>query len=115
MGILSLSISFVVIALILIIFYVLIRKNENNVRYAITIVYPKDNVIPRHEVQSALLTMFGWGFIVLILTFALGLLLIHLVASVSLLLLHIILILPIILIALMFRARMNHLDKKYHK
>ena len=114
MGILSLSISFVVIALILIIFALVVSRNENNVRYVVSIVYPKDHRIPRQQVQKELMKLFTRGIVILLLTFIIGLLIVHFFASI-ILLAHIILIVPVLICALAFRHRMNHLDREYQK
>jgi len=111
MGILSLSISFVVIAVILCFFILLIRKNENNVKYAVSIVYPEDDVVPKQIVQAELLKMLTGGLVILVVTFILGLIFIHFQGNV--LIAHILLIIPILIYALIFRRKMNYLDKKY--
>ena len=114
MGILSLSISFVVIALILICFAVVVGRNENNVHYVVSIVYPKDHVIPKERIQAELMKLFTRGIVVLVLTFILALILLHFFTSLVLWL-HILLIVPVLIFAIMFRHKMDTLDHKYGK
>lgn len=114
MQILGLAISFIVIALILGIFRIVIKKDEKNVRYAVSIVYPKDVNIPRKIVQGELIKMLSNGLMILVVTFILELIVFQAwtfpeVALVA----HVILIVPIIIHALIFRRKMNRLDREY--
>jgi len=116
MQILGLTISFIVIFIILAVFLLLIRKDEKNVRYAVSIVYPKDIDIPNSIIQKEMVTMLVRGLIILAVTFVLELIVFHFwtfpeVALVA----HIILIVPIVINALIFRRKMNRLDREYVK
>ena len=110
MQILGLAISFIGISIILGVFLILIRKDENNVRFAVSIVYPKDIDIPKNIIQKELVRMLVCGLVILAVTFVLELIVFHFwtfpeVALVA----HIILIVPIIINALIFRRKMNRL------
>lgn len=114
MGYLSLSISFVVILLILLISNIVINKNKKNVKYLISIIYQKDHMVPDEVILSELNKMFKAGYIFFVIVFAIGLIVLQVNHSkATLIILHILLILPILINALLFRDRMNKLDKKY--
>jgi len=114
MGYLSLTISFIVILIILIIFHIPIKRDAKNVKLVVTLVYPKDSNIPNNIIQNNLIQMFNRGFVLLIITYLIGLLLIYLFNErLIIVLTHIILVIPILVNALFFREKMNELDKKY--
>ena len=111
MGYLGLSISFVVILVIVGVCAALVRKDENNVKYLVSIVYPKDHVIPKEIIQTALNQMLNRGLVILVLSFLVGLAFIAFTGNA--LIPHFILIIPIIINALLFRAKMDQLGKTY--
>ena len=114
MQVLGLAISFIGISIILSVFLILIRKDENNVRYAVSIVYPKDVNIPRKIIQSELVRMLTRGLIILAVTFVLELIIFHFVSfPEAAIVAHIILIVPVLVHALIFRNKMNRLDREY--
>ena len=114
MGILSLSISFVVIAIILCVFLFIVKKDENNVRYVVSMIHPRDNVIPKQVIQAGLVRMLTGGLVILALTFIVGLIFIHFFTFAhNVLIAHILLIIPILIFALMFRSKLNRLDQEY--
>ena len=114
MQVLGLAISFIGISIILSVFLILIRNDENNVRYAVSIVYPKDVNIPRKIVQAEMVRMLTRGLIILAVTFVLLLIIFHFVTFPEVALIaHIILIVPVLAHALIFRLKMNRLDREY--
>ena len=116
MQVLGLAISFIGISIILSVFLILIRKDENNVRYAVSIVYPKDVNIPRKIVQAEMVKMLTRGLIILAVTFVLLLVIFHFITFPEVALIaHIILIVPVLVHALIFRLKMNRLDREFVK
>ena len=114
MQVLGLAISFIAISIILGVFLILIRKDENNVRYAVSIVYPKDVNIPRKIIQAEMVRMLARGLIILAVTFVLLVIIFHLATFPEVALIaHIILIVPVLVHALIFRFKMNRLDREY--
>jgi len=114
MQVLGLAISFIGISIILGFFLILIRKDENNVKYAVSIVYPKDINIPRKIVRAEMVKMLTRGLIILAVTFVLELIIFHFVSfPEAALIAHIILIVPVLVHALIYRFKMNRLDREY--
>jgi len=114
MQVLGLAISFIGISIILSVFLILIRKDENNVKYAVSIVYPKDVNIPKKIIQAEMVRMLTRGLIILAVTFVLLVIIFHFVTFPEVALIaHIILIVPVLVHALIFRLKMNRLDREY--
>jgi hypothetical protein len=110
----GLAISFIVIAILLGVFLIAIRKDEKNVRYAVSIVYPKDTDVPTSIIQKELVKMLERGLIILVVTFVILMVFFNLFTTTgAAIIAHVILIVPIIINALVFRGKMNRLDQEY--
>lgn len=112
-GMIGLTISFVVIGLILGIYNLYVRKNESNVRYLVSIVYPKDHNIPQATIQELLSKMLNRGLVVLLITFIAGMFYLHYGGNAVVA--HVVLIVPVLINAVIFRGKMNRLDQQYKK
>lgn len=116
MQIYGIAISFIVIAILLGVFLILIRKDENNVKFAVSIVYPKDVDIPNSIIQAQLVKMLVGGLIILVVTFVLIMIFNQFFTSTGMAVIaHVILIVPVLINALVFRQKMNRLDREYTK